>query len=276
MALDPRAYWTSLHDRKDLSAVGQSGLSVALNAWLYRALEGRVSRYLHERRVLDGITRAFDVGAGTGYWVNAWHHRSVARVDGCDLIDAAADALNARFAAQGDHFVAVDIGAPGAVVALPAEPYAFVSVMNVLLHVVDDEAFDRALATVAALVAPGGHLLLVEPILFDASFERPRTPEQASRARPLAAYRDPLLAAGLELVDVRGAVALANNPIEGGSQRAFRRWSKSWRWIAKQAKTRPWTVRFIGPVLLVADRIAIARGAAPSSKLALFRRPPAA
>jgi SAM-dependent methyltransferase len=272
MGYDPRSHWTRLHDRNDLSAVGQSGLSADLNHWLYRALEGRVRRYLRDRRVLDGVTRAFDVGAGTGYWVRVWHDMGVPTVDGCDLVEAAAAALDARFGERGDRFVASDIGAPDA--GLPEGPYGFVSVMNVLLHLVDDEPFERALANVAALVGPGGHLLLVEPILFDASFERPRTPEQASRARSLARYRDPLLAAGLELVDVRGAVALANNPIEAGSRAAYRRYARSWRWVTRWAKRSRRATRLLGPALVAADRLAVGTGAAPSSKLALFRRPP--
>ena len=31
-------YWSNLHTRDDLSAVGQSGLPPAINVWLYRIL----------------------------------------------------------------------------------------------------------------------------------------------------------------------------------------------------------------------------------------------
>jgi hypothetical protein len=36
--------------------------------------------------------------------------------------------------------------------------------MKVLLHVLDDAAFERALSNLAGAVAPGGYLLLAEPI----------------------------------------------------------------------------------------------------------------
>lgn len=269
MPYDPRAYWDRLHARGDLSAVGQSSLPVGLNRLLYAALERRVRWFVRRHRLFP-VERAFDVGAGTGYWVNAWHGLGARRVDGCDLSARAVSQLEEAFGALGDRFVQSDIGSPEP--GLPAERYGLVTVMNVLLHVTDDAAFARALGHVAALVAPGGHLLLVEPILFDPSFQQTMTAEASSRARPLAAYRDPLVAAGLELVDVRAAVALANNPIEGRSRARFAWYERRWdrlRLRAKRGRLRRW----MGPVLLAADRFALALGEAPSSKIALFRRP---
>lgn len=273
MAYDPRDHWARLHARGDLSGVGQSGLPADLNGWLYRALERRVRWFVRRHHALEGVEAVFDVGAGTGYWVRVWHALGASSVDGCDLVPAAVERLGAEFGRRGDRFVPADIGAvaPG----LPADPYRFVSVINVLLHITDEAAFGRALANVAALVAPGGALLLVEPILLDPTYERPPTETQTSRARSVAAYRDPLLAAGLELVELRGAVALANNPIEASSPAAYHRYLRWWRWVAKRARLRPGSIRWLGPIMLALDRLALARGAAPSSKIILFRRPAA-
>lgn len=270
MAYDPRDHWSRLHARGDLSGVGQSGLPADLNTWLYRALERRVRWFVRRHHALDGARSVFDVGSGTGYWVRVWHDLGVPRVDGCDLVPAAVERLDAEFGATGDRFVASDIGAlePG----LPAETYDLVSVMNVLLHLTDDDAFRRALQSIASLVAPGGRLILVEPILLDASYERPATETQTSRARAFAAYRDPLLAAGLELVEIRGALAMANNPIEAGSKAAYDRYLRWWRFVARRAKTSVGSIRWIGPLMQLLDRLVLATGAAPSSKIVLFRR----
>ena len=271
MSYDPRDHWSRLHARGDLSSVGQSGLPADLNTWLYRALERRVRWFVRRHDVLGGVTSAFDVGAGTGYWVRVWHDLGVPMVDGCDLVPEAVERLDAVFGKRGDRFVAADIGAPDS--GLPTEPYGLVSVINVLLHLTDDAAFERALGNLAALVAPGGRLLLVEPILLDATYERPVAATQTSRARGLARYRDPLLAAGLEMVDLRGALAMANNPIEAGSRAAYDRYVRWWRWVARRAKTKPASIRWVGPLMLALDRIVLATGSAPSSKIVLFRRP---
>lgn len=271
MAYDPSEHWSKLHARGDLSSVGQSGLPADLNTWLYRALERRVRWFARRHRVFDGARNAFDVGAGTGYWVRVWHDLGVPRVDGCDLVPEVAERLNQIFADRGNQFVGSDVGAvePG----LPAGRYDVVTVMNVLLHITDDTAFERAVSNVARLVGPGGRLLLVEPILLDAAYERPPKEGATSRARTLAAYRDPLLVAGLEMIEVQGAVALANNPIEAGSRRAYERYVRWWKWIAKRAKSSPSSIRWVGPLMLSLDRIAVAAGAKPSSKIALFVRP---
>jgi SAM-dependent methyltransferase len=271
MAYDPRDHWSRLHARGDLSSVGQSGLPADLNTWLYRALERRVRWFVRRHHVLAGATSAFDVGAGTGYWVRVWHELGIPRVDGCDLVPEAVERLAATFGGRGDQFVAADIGAMDS--GLPAVSYEVVSVMNVLLHLTDDAAFERALVNLAALVAPGGRLMLVEPILLDPTYERPVTATQTSRARAWDRYRDPLLAAGLELVDLRGALAMANNPIEAGSRAAYDRYLRWWRWVARRARTSPGSVRWIGPLMVAFDRVMLATGAAPSSKIVLFRRP---
>jgi SAM-dependent methyltransferase len=271
MPYDPSAEWSRLHSRGDLSSVGQSGLPAEFNSWLYRALERRVRWFLKRHGIPGRARRAFDVGAGTGYWVRVWHDLQVERVDGCDLVPAAVERLNAEFGPRGDRFVAADVGAaePG----LPGEPYDLVTVMNVLLHVTDEAAFDRALRNVAGLVAPGGWLLLVEPILLDPAYARAATPEATSRARTVAAYRDPLQAAGLEPIDLRGAVAVANNPIEAGSRTAYQRYARWWRWVVRRVRASPGSIRWLGPLMLGLDRAVLATGAAPSSKIALFRRP---
>ena len=156
---------------------------------------------------------------------------------------------------------------------LGPDSYDLVSCQNVLLHVTDDGEFRQALANVADLVAPGGALLMTEPILLHLEYEHPYDPEKHSRARVLAAYREPLEAAGLRLEALEAATVLGNNPIEAGSTTAMRRFGWWWRFVAKRSKEGPASVAWIGRVIYHIDPMALRTGAAPSSKLALFRRP---
>ena len=66
---------------------------------------------------------------------------------------------------------------------------------------------------------------------------------------------------------------MANNPIEAGSTAAYNRFLRWWRWVARQAKSSPASIRWVGPLMLALDRVMLATGAAPSSKIVLFRRP---
>ena len=270
---DPAAYWGRLHGRRDLSAVGQSGLPPQINAWFYRSMARTLRGFLRRH----GVTRpapatAFDIGVGIGYWVTFWRSLGVRVVDGCDLVPEAVEALRTQTEAAGAKgtFSVADIGVEG---SLPPGNYGAVSCMNVLLHLTDDAAFDRALASIAGLVAPGGVLVLAEPMLIDAAWERPYDPSLHSRARPVARYRVPLEAAGLVLEDLRAATVLANNPQEAGSERSFERYARWWRWVASESKANPDSARWLGPLVMGLDRIALRTGAAPTTKLALFRRP---
>ncbi len=272
MPYAPSEYWRELHRRDDLSAVGQSALPPSINAWLYRTLARNLDRFLRRHALDAAPDRVFDVGAGTGYWVGWWLARGAGRVDGCDLVPDAVDRLRERFAQSGGRFTQADISQPG---SLGTETYSIVSCQNVLLHVTEDAAFRRALANIAGLVAPGGALLLTEPILLDASYARPYDPEKHSRARPLADYRDPLIEAGLRLEAVEGATALGNNPIEAGAAASMRRFARWWKLVARRTKARPGEAAWIGPIIYRLDPLVLRSGAAPSSKFALFRRPAA-
>lgn len=273
MSYSPTDYWAELHRRDDLSAVGQSGLPTEINRWLYRILGRNLRAFLGRNGLLAPPPAAiFDIGAGTGEWVPFWRNLGVATIDGCDLVPEAVDRLNARFGATG-RFVQATLGDPAGTNLPTDRRYPLVTILNVLLHVTDDERFAEALRQVAALVEPGGALLMVEPILSDERFARPFDPKMASRARPIATYASPLEAAGLRLVDLRPATVLANNPIEAGSPQAFGRYQRVWRSVARRTKRNPAAARWIGPLLSVADRVAMRTGAAPTSKIALFRRP---
>ena len=272
MSYQASEYWGELHQRDDTSAVGQSGLPAAFNAWLYRILARNLARLLRRYGVLDPPpSRMFEVGSGRGDWISFWRDHGVGRIDGADLVDRAVERLNERYGTTG-AFVVAEFGGEAEPIT-PQASYPLVTVFNVLLHITDDVRFDRALRQVADLVAPGGRLVLVEPILFDAAFAKPYDPKVSSRARPVEVYERPLLAAGLERVHLGPAMVLANNPIEAGSPAALRRYRRAWRWIAARVRRDPRSARWLGPLLLVADRIAMATGAAPTSKLAIYHRP---
>ena len=270
-AYDPRAYWTQLHREGSLRSVGQSGLPIDLNVWLYRVLERNLRAFLRRHRLLSPPpARVFEVGVGTGYWTPFWYHLGAQRVDGCDLAEEAVARLRERF--PGATFTAGDIVEEGVV---PADgSYDLVTVFNVLLHVIDEARFASAAAHVAAAVRPGGHLLLVEPALLLEASVRPLRAGASSTARPLLRYREVLEAAGLEFVVASASTTVANNPIEHGLPH-IGRFVWSWRTAVRQARKGPRRAGLVGRVLSLVDRIVMPSGVAPSGKILLFRRPDA-
>ncbi len=259
---EPERYWADLHQRDDLSAVGQSGLPASMNRWLYRLLERRV-RWFVDRHGLAPRT-VYEVGAGTGYWVRWWQRRG-ATVNGMDLVPAAAERLASRF---GGTFETLDIAK-----AAPADTYDLVQVFNVLLHVTDDVEFRAALQNVAAAVKPGGHLLFVEPMQTDA-YHVPGRLGASSRARPASDYIDPLEVTGLSLVELVPALGISGDPIEGGSRLEFRVRLAAWRMLKGPARVWAPFGHPVGLIAYAVDPLFLRAAGGRSSKLALFRRAP--
>ena len=266
---DPRAYWARLHEDGSLRAVGQSGLPVELNVWLYRTLERNLRSFLHRQGLLSPPPgRVFEVGVGTGYWTPLWRHLGASQVDGCDLVDAAVAKVQVRF--PDGRFVAGDIAEPG---TIPADgSYDLVTVFNVLLHIMDEDRFAAAAANIAAAVTPGGHVLLVEPALDLPSSLRPLRHGASSTARTLERYRAVLEAGGLDFVTAEASTVLANNPIEHGLPH-IGRFAWSWKTAVREARKGPRRAAAVGCILSAADRLLMRTGSAPSGKLLLFRRP---
>jgi SAM-dependent methyltransferase len=239
-----------------------------MNQELYRIWARNLRRFLKTHGANRIRGEAFEVGAGTGFWLPMWRELGATRVDGCDLVPAVVERLNARFGANGTFTVADLSGG-----FISGHTYSFVACMDVLLHVTEDAMFDRAVANVARLVAPGGRLLMKEPILLHDRFERPYNPELSSRARPLRRYRDGLEKEGLRLQAIAAATAVANNPIEGASRVSFYVWRGVWGTMNLPARIHPANAHWVGPLLGAVDPALMALGAAPSGKFALFSRP---
>lgn len=252
----PQEYWENLHNRDDLSAVGQSGLPARLNAWLYKNGARNLDRFLliNPRRP---PTTVYDVGAGTGFWVDYWLGRG-ARVDGSDLIEAAVHRLSQRFPG---NYTVLDI-----TTNRPPAQYDLVSCMNVLLHIIDDAAFERALVHLAAAVAPGGALLLADPI---AAHEWAGT---TSRARAIERYAAPLAAAGLRLRAMAGTTVIGANPIEQ-TARLHPLWRAWWGMVSQVARRSRRASGLIGRLIWRVDPLLLGLGLEPSGKFALFERP---
>jgi len=269
----PSQYWAALHRRGDLSAVGCSGLPPGINAWLYRTMASNVDRFLDRHGVrLDASDAAFEVGVGIGYWLSHWQALGAGRVDGCDLVPEAVDQLNASIPPGHGRYRAADVSLPG---ALGDERYRLVAVLNVLLHIMDEERFDAALANVAGLVAPGGWLFMAEPILFHPSWERRNTDGLTSRARPQDRYLRPLLDGGLRLIAMEGATALGSNPFEERWRLGYAGFRGWWMLMAGTSRLAPWTSALFGRAICALDRPLLRLGAAPTTKFALLQRPPA-
>jgi SAM-dependent methyltransferase len=263
LPLDVRAYWEHrLGGPSDEEAVGHAGLGAGLNTWMMRV---RRAVFLREVGPLVGslpVSSALDVGSGTGVNVERWRELGVSEIVGSDIAQVAVDRLAERYPSM--RFVRFELGS-----ALPDElrgrRFGAISAMEVLFHVLDDEAYRRALASLFDLLAPGGLLVFSENFLHGqelrSAHQRSRTVDEIERA---------VREAGFEIVRRRPLFFLMNAPHDSDS-RVHRLW---WRGLSGVASRSDRVGGWLGALLYRAELAVVARlREGPSTELMLCRRP---
>ena len=264
----PRQYWEErLRKSYSLAGVGYLRLGARYNAWMYRVRARVFARVARELREDWRAARVLDVGSGTGFYVDQWHRLGAERVTGLDLTEVAVQRLRTAF--PNDTFHRLDIGA-----MLPenspvaAGRYDAVSAMDVLFHIVEDAAFDRALSNLAMLLQPGGWLLWSDNFVHHGT---ERVQHQVSRS--LEESQAAVRRAGLEIVRRVPMFVVMNYPADSGSRLARTAWTAA---IGPASLAEPigWA---IGAALFPLE-LALTRAVreSPSTELMICRRPGAA
>lgn len=225
---DVRDYWEKRLDRNPgYLGVGYTRLGVRYNEWLYRFRSEVFQRCLRDWKLVRAGTRVLDVGSGTGHYVREWLRAGVTDVTGSDLTDVAVSRLSSEFPQV--RFRRMDIG--GAALPPDLGDFDVVTAMDVLFHIVDDAAYDRALRNVASLLRPGGHFVLSENFL---RHGREGISHIVSRSK--AEIERGLQDAGFEIVAYTPMFVLMNYPADVSGPLG---------WLAQKA----WTVAMLPAML---------------------------
>ncbi len=261
--LDPLEYWRrQLASGADLSTVGIPNLGLEFNTALYAVRTSRLDSFLARLRIPVAGKKVLDIGCGTGFWVDYWKARGARHVTGVDIAPDAIERLKARY--PKDRFLCLDIGTE-ALTSLGT--FDLVSAVDVLFHILDDEAWSRAIHGLAKCVATPGFIIISEHL-----GRRPFS-TTAMYARTLQQYSNALAADGLGIVATAPVFFVMHEPTRLPAPLAR---IGSWYWQALS--------RFIGGSRL-ASRMAASMGPllesvfaslklqwGPSTHYALIRR----
>ena len=131
------------------------------------ALTSRYHYAVTEKALIECLVRhevptggsLLDVGSGAGHWIDLYRALlRPTRVVGLDISATAATALGRRMAAFPEVEIRHgDVAEPGFELG---QTFALINAIGVLFHIVDDEAWARALANLARHLEPGGHLIV--------------------------------------------------------------------------------------------------------------------
>jgi SAM-dependent methyltransferase len=259
---DAAAYWENrLAGEFELGDVGFLGLGEAWNQWAYAVRRRIFRRHVRRLRRDWSSARVLDVGSGTGFYVKNWLELGVRELTASDITNAVVNRLRGEYPGLDVH--RVDIGDD--VSALEAGSYDVISAFDILFHIVDDEAYFRAMANMASLLKPGGTLVFTDK-------PRPsgREADPHHVMRPLGEMEAAIAAAGLEVVKRKPAFVFMNDPVDRQGP-----WqTKWWEPLTQRLKADPKRGRKIGPALfgveLAATRVL---RESPSTQIFVCRKP---
>jgi SAM-dependent methyltransferase len=264
MSFDAGAYWQHrLEGATELADVGYAGLGQPFNAWMYR-----VRRHVFRKAIAPHsrqIRSAFDIGSGSGFYIEQWRALGVPVLYGSDIARAAVKRLQSAY--PGVPFTWLDIG--GEPDGLPMLHADAISAFDVTFHIVDDARFERALRNVYTLLRPGG--------LFVFSDNFVHGPEQRGEhhvSRPASQIEAAVTDAGFEIIARHPSFVLMNEPVDGPSALHARAWSRLTRTLTRRPALGHLLGALLYPVELAALRLAGDDG--PSTELMVCRRPLAA
>ena len=182
-----------MKERFDLTGAGFRRKSVAFNRWVYKirtdALYELFSKYewpIKSRSVLD-------VGCGTGYFVEYWLNRKAHPVVGIDIAKTSIKKLRETFPAAEFHLI--DLTEPNPNLN---ERFDYISVFDVLFHIVDDNLFAKAVENLASLCKPGCKIFVTD--LFGS---KTVAAVKHCRNRSRNIYLDVFSGSGFKLIDLR-------------------------------------------------------------------------
>jgi len=200
VSYQPREFWEQrLSEQFDLRGTGQTGLSLAYNRACYALRREVLTRALAAEGFDPRGRRVLDVGCGTGFFTAYYLGRGAA-LTGIDIAPTSIATLSARH--PGATFILGDV------TEVPLEgTWDLVNAFDVLYHITDDARWERALAHLAAAVAPGGLLLLTDTFAERAGLAA------HNRMRSLERHRAVLEPRGFALRDLKPTHVLLNREL---------------------------------------------------------------
>ena len=266
---EPPQYWGGLHGAADdLTVVGYPTLPLVFNRHVYANAARGVLRGMRAADVIVRGRTVLDVGSGTGFWIDLWTQNGAASVAGADLVPAAVERLRTRFPELRLTSADITERAP-----FPGETYDLVSIMSVLHHVVDDALFRCALEHLASQVTPGGHLIVLDPLVVRGRWMPPAAESAHNVVRTRAQWETALVGTGLRIASITPTAAFLSDPVDAGSRFAFELHRFFWRGLTFVLRDRDGLASVVAPPLAAIDRAVVARlHQGPSAKLIVLER----
>ncbi len=172
---------------------------------------------------------ALDVGCGTGIFIDHWTNRGASPVAGVDITEVSVENLKSQYPEADFHHG--DLTDP----ALNLEgTYDYISIFDVMFHMVEYGRFTQAAQNLAKLSRPGTKVFITDDF-----GTKTRSTLKHVRKRSLEMYKEVFSAAGFRLREVRPLFFMMLPP--EGFANSILRWAGILSWEALTLPAR-WQV----------------------------------
>jgi SAM-dependent methyltransferase len=213
---DARKYWEerlTLHT--GLVGVGYKRLGRSYNAWCYRLRSEVFRRLTREWHLTGRGLDVLDVGSGTGHYVREWLLAGARSVTATDLTSVATERLRGAF----PNVPVRQLDITDELIPESLGQFDIVSAFDILFHIVDDAAYERALRNCFALCRQGGYLVFSENFLHG-----PRATTGHMVSRSLDEIEQVLLRAGFVSLERKPMFVVMNHPTDVANRFAASAW----------------------------------------------------
>jgi 2-polyprenyl-3-methyl-5-hydroxy-6-metoxy-1,4-benzoquinol methylase len=239
---DVEQYWRDLirgGDTDHVEEVGHPDMGREFNRHAYDVRLRAIERALTspDVRVALGGARVFEAAYGVGFYLKYWGRKGAAHVTGVDISESAHESVSKRFPSHDLRLGDLSKMTEWADWASLQRSFDLVTAIDVLYHVVNDDAAERAVAALATLVRPGGYFLFTEK--FTGLDHVDREQDIVTR-RPLAWYRTILKRDDLVEASVSPMFWCMDPPVDYGGEHRLSQVLARGVWIGMRAALKYW------------------------------------
>lgn len=155
---NPKDYWGKrLSDGFSLSKTGRIGFSEHYNKFLYKAKIRTLKKALLSHHIDPYNKTVCDIGCGTGFFfVDFYSSQKAKDIVGVDITSVSIENLKRKYPEY--NFIKEDISSFSTTRA--NRKFDILNVFDVLYHIVDEKAFERAITNIWRLTNDNGFILI--------------------------------------------------------------------------------------------------------------------
>lgn len=190
-----------------LEGVGYAKLGKQFNYWGYKVRKYAFLKIINSLNANFSNANVLDIGSGTGFYIDIWQKLGAKKITGVDITEISISNLKMTFPNLSffQHDISVDISDRKDLL----EQFEYISTMDVLFHIVDDNKFEKAILNISRMLKKGGYFVYSDNFI-NGSTDR-RTHQVSHSKEELYLYFEK---AGFEIIKHKPFMVLSNYPVD--------------------------------------------------------------